>query len=72
MPRLSTPVRVFRWTLAAITLFSFVGAIFIHRGLLGLIGLVGALIVFLGMVDLAGMRSLLGPMPWTRRFDDEY
>jgi rhodanese-related sulfurtransferase len=60
------------WTLArkintvsvALILVSFLLAIFVHRGLLGIAALVGAVLVFFAMTDMCGLGDLFGRMPW--------
>ena len=58
--------RQVRIAAGAIILLSFLLAIVVHPGLLGIAALIGAGLVFAGMTDWCGMGMLLGRMPWNQ------
>jgi len=58
--------RQVRIVAGSLIILSFVLAIFVHRGLLGIAALMGAGLVIAGMSDWCGMGMLLGKMPWNR------
>lgn len=60
---LERPVQI---VACSLIILSFVLAILVHKGLLGIAALIGAGLVFASMTDWCGMGMLLGKMPWNR------